>query len=374
MERFRGIEGARGWLAIIVLLAHLVTASGFTAVVPGLAFLAPASGHAVTVFIIISGFVITHLLLSRAEPYRLYLIRRWLRIYPAYLVCLAAGFALQSLTSETAPVPWLTPNVAEHLARARSAFENGDLSNHLLAHLLLLHGAISNTLLDETQFMFVGPAWSLSLEWQFYLVAPFAVAAFQRRGWNLVALAAVAIGHVAFITEIFGQYYTPSVLPAAGAFFAIGILCRLHFDRLPRLHRFPLLGILGLIVVAVLLPQTAYLTGWAIVLCYLLISPGTSEGAINRVLQLALDSRPARALGQRSFVIYLLHQPVISAVTAWGAAGLHLGPVPLLLFVVAVSLPAIVLGTEAIHRWIERPGIAFGRGLGAGAPRPKIAL
>jgi peptidoglycan/LPS O-acetylase OafA/YrhL len=95
MERFRGIEGMRGWLALIVLLAHLVTATGFTSVVPGLAFLAPASGQAVTVFIIISGFVIAHLRLSRGEPYPLYIARRALRLYPVYLVCLLLGLAVQ---------------------------------------------------------------------------------------------------------------------------------------------------------------------------------------------------------------------------------------------------------------------------------------
>jgi peptidoglycan/LPS O-acetylase OafA/YrhL len=372
MERFRGIEGMRGWLALIVLLAHLVTATGFTSVVPGLAFLAPTSGQAVTVFIIISGFVIAHLRLSRGEPYPLYIARRALRLYPVYLVCLLLGLAVQWMTRDTAgAVPWLDPDTAAHIARGDRELANGDLPIHLAAHLTLLHGAISNNLLDETQFMFLGPSWSLSLEWQFYLIAPLAVVAFQRRYWNLVALAAVALGHVVFIAGWLGHFYTPSVLPAAGAFFAIGILCRLHFDRLPRLRRFPILAVLGLILLAILLPRTAYLAGWAIVLAYLLTAPGSEP---PRLLRLLLDTRLARALGARSFVIYLLHQPVISAVTAWGAAGLQLGPVPLFLFVCVVSAPAIALGTEAIHRWIELPGIAFGRRLGGAVPCPRIAL
>jgi peptidoglycan/LPS O-acetylase OafA/YrhL len=360
MERFRGIEGARGWLALIVLSAHLVNATGFTSVVPGLAFLAPASGQAVTVFIIISGFVIAHLRLSRAEPYPLYLARRALRLYPVYLVCLALGLAVQWMTQDTASaIPWLDPDTAGHLARSDRELVNGNLPYHLAAHLVLLHGAISNNLLDETQFMFLGPSWSLSLEWQFYLIAPLAILAFQRRFWNLVALAVVALGHVAFIAGWLGHFYTPSVLPSAGAFFAIGILCRLHFDRLPRLQRFPLLVLLGVIALAIVLPQTTYLAGWVIVLATLLMA---SEPP--RLLRLALDSRLARALGARSFVIYLLHQPVISAVTALGAAGLNLEPVPLFLFVCAFSLPLIAFGTEIIHRWIEIPGIAFGRRLG----------
>lgn len=369
MERFRGIEGARGWLALIVLVAHLVTASGFGAVFPAAEVLGPISGSAVNVFIIISGFVIAHLQLSRKESYPLYLMRRWLRIYPVYLVCLLLGIAVEFLTKDTASaIPWLNADVAGHLASQSRELENGNFPFHLLAHLTLLHGAISNNLLDETQFMFLGPSWSLSLEWQFYLIAPVVIAAFQRRGWNLVLLTAVALGHLTFIQGIWGIYYTPSVLPAAGVFFAIGILSRLYFDRLPKLRSVPVSVVLGLVALAVFLLQTAYLVGWAIVIAYLLLQPEALEAGsrrpLTRLLQLALDSRPARALGQRSYAIYLLHQPVIGTVTVVGTTGLHLGPVPLFLFTSAVSIVLVAAGAELIHRWVELPAIAYGRRLG----------
>jgi peptidoglycan/LPS O-acetylase OafA/YrhL len=49
---------------------------------------------AVSVFIIISGFVIAHLLLIKRENYGRYLIRRWLRIFPVFLVCLIIALLL----------------------------------------------------------------------------------------------------------------------------------------------------------------------------------------------------------------------------------------------------------------------------------------
>jgi peptidoglycan/LPS O-acetylase OafA/YrhL len=293
MERFRGIEGTRGWLALIVLLAHLVTATGFAAVIPAAALLGPLSGSAVTVFIIISGFVSAHLQLSRAEPYPLYLARRALRIYPVYLV------------------------------------------------------------------------------------APLAIAAFRRPGWSLFLLAVLALGHLAFIQGILGRYYTPSLLPAAGAFFAIGILSRLYLDRLPKLRRVPVAIILALLALAVILPQTAYLAGWAIVLGFILLEPEALQPGrrrlLARLLQLALDTGPARALGRRSYAIYLLHQPVITGVTAVGAVGLDLGPVGLFLFTSAISIIVVSAGAELIHRTIEQPAINYGRRLG-GAPASRGAV
>lgn len=54
-------------------------------------------GVAVFVFIILSGFVITHLLFTKRERYLSYLVRRAFRLFPAYLVCLAISLALAPL-------------------------------------------------------------------------------------------------------------------------------------------------------------------------------------------------------------------------------------------------------------------------------------
>lgn len=48
---------------------------------------------------------------------------------------------------------------------------------NILAHIPLIHGLIPPSALPDAAAAFLGRAWSISTEWQFYLIAPQAVAA-----------------------------------------------------------------------------------------------------------------------------------------------------------------------------------------------------
>jgi peptidoglycan/LPS O-acetylase OafA/YrhL len=88
LRRFRGIEGLRAWLAWSVVAVHVVGLSGLCTVIPPLEIFMSVGQWSVEVFIIISGFVIANLILSEEESYPIYIARRFLRLYPAYVVCL----------------------------------------------------------------------------------------------------------------------------------------------------------------------------------------------------------------------------------------------------------------------------------------------
>ncbi len=72
-----------------VVLGHALILSGLSAFIPQrIGRIVMAGDIAVDVFIIVSGFVITNLMLAKKETYLPYIVRRAFRIYPIYVLCL----------------------------------------------------------------------------------------------------------------------------------------------------------------------------------------------------------------------------------------------------------------------------------------------
>ena len=89
------LEGLRGILAIWVLISHLMWGSGFTPdKVRGLWAIPFSGGTPVSIFIIMSGFVIFLLLDTQKTNYFEYIIRRLFRLYPIFLITSLVGIFL----------------------------------------------------------------------------------------------------------------------------------------------------------------------------------------------------------------------------------------------------------------------------------------
>ena len=89
MKRILEFEGLRGLLAWWVVVSHVVFMSGIDhGMLPGPLRYLRLGSLAVDVFIILSGYVIMNLIHNEPMCYRRYLWRRFLRIYPALVVCL----------------------------------------------------------------------------------------------------------------------------------------------------------------------------------------------------------------------------------------------------------------------------------------------
>ena len=69
-----------------VLVAHVLWVSGYQPAVEPLLRLIGAGGYAVKLFIILSGFVITYLLDKRDETYLQFVVRRFFRLFPVFIV------------------------------------------------------------------------------------------------------------------------------------------------------------------------------------------------------------------------------------------------------------------------------------------------
>ena len=215
MTWFRGLEGVRAWLALAVLVEHVVGLTALPDHHPATRQLVHAGDSAVSVFIVISGFVITHMILERHEPYPLYLARRLLRLYPVYAVCLVLGLVSTLLLNRIMPLqPWgAAIPFTQAMARARASLAGNGLPLHLALHLSLLHGLVPDNLLFRAQLALLTPAWSLSLEWQFYLLAPLVVLALRRPDTTLL-VTAIALGLYLLARKgVPGPYLMPSLLP-----------------------------------------------------------------------------------------------------------------------------------------------------------------
>lgn len=361
MKKFGGIDGLRGWLAWFVVASHVILFTGTVTTLPAAYRVVQLLGdNAVLVFIVISGFVITHLVISRHEPYALYIKRRALRLYPVYLVALAAGIVGTYAAFATfLPQPWgtLSPPI-ERMANQHSELVGGHLIAHLLAHLTLLHGAISDNILYESQYMFLPPAWSLSLEWQFYLVAPLVVAAALDTQWRWALIALALVLYELYAHGLLGSFILPSFLPGAVWYFAAGIITRVALQSGRRVW-----VVAGCALVAFTvwrgLGAAAPMLAWGGFVACMLASGGPARAVFNGLFA----SRLARWFGDHSYSTYLIHAPVVQIATWVAVTQMHMSPRQTLSVVLPVTVALVLVASALLRQYVEVPAIELGKRL-----------
>jgi peptidoglycan/LPS O-acetylase OafA/YrhL len=175
-SRIPSLDGMRAVSIGLVLISHLMYSSGSRN-----AHLATAAGSlggfGVEVFFVISGFIITHLLLKESDrtgtiSLRNFYIRRAFRIWPAYYVFLGTIFILQRARVLGLPTP-------DIIAAGAFVWNYSHASNTWLAH-----------------------TWSLSVEEQFYLFWPALLWIFGARRALGIALALLIIVPVVRIATL----------------------------------------------------------------------------------------------------------------------------------------------------------------------------
>ena len=349
---FKGIEGARAWLAWAVVGTHIATYGGVAGRLPHGVWLHIPGDYAVQVFIVISGFVITHLIMTKHEPYGLFIARRFLRIFPAYLICLFAAVIIEPLTVQAVESYKFSDSYQLHdyLVQAQQFHRN--LWEHIAAHLLLLQGVLSNRMLPDSQTMFLPPAWSLSLEWQFYLFAPAWIYGLVRH--PIVTVTASVIAWALFEHLMSGAYGAPSVLPGAALFFLMGMATRLVIERAPKLANYPFAAMIGCAALILIDKRLITVVVWAALVAYF---QQPRKWAI-------LDSPLAKAAGARSFSVYMIHLPVFFLALAAADRLMPNQFWPVVVFSGLVTVLGTLICSELLFRYVETPAINFARTIG----------
>lgn len=351
-HRFESLECLRGYMAWWVVITHALGFTGLEAQLPRFTGFLMRGDRAVHVFIILSGFVITHLGLSRREAYPQYLVRRAFRLLPIYYVMLAVGILLADQQLALHGAPWAKQ--AEVWVPGFQA-QADHFWTHLLLHASLLHGAVPDTWLPYAAWTFIGPAWSLSLEWQFYLVAPFVV-------WLLCRSTAVRlVTCVLFVAACVGSRHLPvfwrfqSMLLLAMPLFLVGMLTRLHLPLLSKANPWVMLLAGG--GVGALLGANYGCEAW---IWTFFVVALTFEGAERKTLLQALmalvaGNRVFKTLGKASYSSYLVHTPLMS-LTVWvGTMLVGESSQALTIICVVVAVVLVIPVSQWLYRWIEVP-------------------
>jgi len=291
--RLRSLDGLRAISIAMVMLGHLGGTRGLRAVNLQIGDYAHLG---VVVFFVISGFLITTLLMVERSvtgevSLKLFYARRSIRIFPAAFAYLAVLAILQSAGSV-------------HL-------KPGDMW-HALTYTENFHRIHSWQ---------VGHLWSLSVEEQFYLLWPFAFVALgaRRSIWAPVGVVFLAIGARLFAR--FFLYGTPyengEMFPMVADSLAMGCLLAMLRDRLEsmrwylRLFR-PGWSLLLLVVALGLNRYEGYTVvavfGTAIINLCLAVLIHRSVYCADDAVGAFLNWRPLMFVGVLSYSLYLWQQ------------------------------------------------------------------
>lgn len=367
MKHFRAIDGLRAWMAWWVVCQHILGFCGYAQVYahnPAIRFLS-LGGLAVMVFVIVSGFVIANLMIVKDEGYGLYIRRRFLRIYPLYAAAILFSLLVRdSYFDVIALAPWADPAIAQAVTAERQS-----LLAHGLAHALLIHGAIPNSLLPNALSSLLAPAWSLSLEWQFYLIAPLLMRMlFHDRLWVQSATCVVTMGAVflAYQGSPIQQWHYPAFLPLVIGFFIIGMATRIYLENRS------LKAILLPAVVALInfgLYTRNYAGGNVATACLPLliwaITILVTQTSMPKNMLLALPYRLLTApaivnIGLWSYSTYLLHIPIfVVALALAHAVGLGFTSAGFLLVLLA-ACPVLLAASWASYHFFEQRVMRWG--------------
>jgi len=362
MRYVKEFEALRGVLAIWVVIGHVATAS---AVHGRLIEAKLYNFYAVTVFILLSGFAIAALIDKKPEGYGLYITRRALRIFPVYLFYLA----LSVLLADFALTTWLdAPSGVMQAARTRIAADTlAYWPWHLAAHLPALHGLVPPRLLPSTDYAFLGQAWSISLEWQYYLIAPFFISLLTSR-MNAVRCGSLLAGAlvITFILprmpeSFIGRWLLDFTLGIATFYFMKYRAKEAHPLRL-----IPIVKTWGLVIAGLLLQHSVgvlpYLI-WATVIMLVIRARETDDGVAALFSRMA-TARPLQWVGNMAYSVYLSHMIVlIVALRAVEVLGIH-APWPQLAFLICTTVIGTLLISRLSYVYIELPFHQYGRNIG----------
>jgi peptidoglycan/LPS O-acetylase OafA/YrhL len=373
---FPGLNGLRFFAAMAVAASHVELMKQYHGL-PN-AYERPAVYElgrlSVTLFFVLSGYLITYLLLTEKErtgtvDVRRFYIRRILRIWPLYFALVLVAFLVLPRVG-TFEIPKLTEALGGHFAATFPLF-------------LVFLPQLALSIYDPVPF--AEPAWSIGVEEQFYLLWPLLIRQSKRFVVLAVAVIVLVVGarHAALaiaqnhradqeVLLVWNRvinylYFTRIECMAIGGLFAWVVFARKK--RLMALLQHPLTQVAVYALTAYLLVternKPVFDYGWyAVCFAVLILNVSANPRSLVR-----MNGPVFEFLGNISFAIYMLHEICIQSVLAagWTAnAALYGGSA--VLTIAAAS--ACYLGLERPFLRMKSRYAVIRSGADAGARRP----
>ena len=316
LKRRADIDGLRGLAVLAVLGFHFA---------PG----AVAGGYVgVDVFFVISGFVITNLLLRQPPLTKKTLVMFWghrvRRIFPALAVVLIA----------TLISGWFILWPSQYLALGQSTFWSSLMAGNF--YMWFSAGYFS----AEPTFNPLLNMWSLGVEEQFYLVWPIllGIVSLGVKGRNRTLFIVVGLGLFSWLSALLYPIFSEQVESAlsavfylpwfrawelcAGAGIAAFLMARADDDapliRSPRISSAVYASAVVLLIGSIIFPITslnpAVYAVPAVMFTVVVIAIGAAKPKASR----CFDNAPMLLLGKISYPLYLWHWPVLALGLAAG--------------------------------------------------------
>ncbi len=358
-RRITELDGLRGIAVSMVLLLHYLMRTthvgmGLRAHAPRAWAMLDMSWCGVDLFFVISGFLIGGILLDHRDSSLLrktFYARRACRILPVYALVVMLAFVPLFNT----PAPALLGNVPWY------------------AYALFIHNYWTSR--GANSSFWLGPTWSIAIEEQFYLLAPFIVPLLSLRTLRRVLIACIVgaplLRFLAFKAVLPVSFWDFTLCrldaPAVGVLGALLLRDPSTRDGLVRFVR-TLRRALPLVVASALsLSQLSLIrepvSGELILMTVGLSWLAMSSLVVLLVVTLEPSSGAARVvrarwlvyLGRRSYFVYLFHMPALFCVARWlRTSELERAPIALVL----------VLGfAELSWRFFETPLLRLGHRL-----------
>lgn len=366
--RLEPVEGLRAYLALWVVVCHVMWASGYqSGELFGLAKVLREGGYAVKVFIIISAFVIFLLLDTKRMTFGQFIVRRFFRLFPLFILLflIAIPISRLSLWNVTHAAAYLSPEQMQHEAsRIQSWWQN--LHWHISLHVPMLHGAVPQALLQDAPGAFLDAAWSVSLEWQFYLVAPlaFGLAVSGRPSRRFVLCLGCALLYLAS-TSLLPPVGYGAALPFHIDYFFLGAVSYFVYRRYSGQAGadapFPISCCFAIYLVILGRSSLIPIALW-IAFLGLILEPRSSYSW--RIVSFLFTNRIAQRLGRVSYSIYLSHLLLLAllqyVLLRWMP---DLGRGAHFWVLLCLTTGATIIASQFLHQQLEAPGISLGRAL-----------